>query len=570
MDMMNKKAQKQKNQPVQNGSKAARKGLVMVALGGIGEIGGNCYAYGFNDQWIIVDYGIAFPNQPLLGIDVELPDPSFFDNKTKNILAIIVTHAHEDHIGGISHLWDRFQCPVYATKFAKTFLEHKLRESDFQHQVPVHELHDDQELHLDVFGITAVAVSHSIPEARLLAINTPQGLIVHSGDWNGDDAPILNETNYDKLDSLAEQGVLAVVGDSTNVMTTTADEDMLTEVLVAENLDKAVASCKGRIIVTCFASNVARMMSIAAAGRNNGRQIALVGRSMWRMNTVAREVGYFDGVTKFKSASDLTNTPDRECLYIVTGSQGEPRAALTRIAQGSHPELRLKPKDTILYSSREIPGNEKSISSVHNNLALMGVRVVNADQAGIHASGHATRPQVARFLKRLKPQILVPVHGEGRHLMSHIALAKECQIPKSVLLQNGEFLRFSAEGDAEIIGAFDAGKLSVDGNRYIRSDSPIIRERKRIAAEGVISIAIAVDEFGDLAAEPDMSVLGLLEEADERTYDVLYEALENACKIFESHGALNKQCEAVEKTMRQQARKLLGKRPWVQVLMVEV
>ncbi len=570
MEIMNKNTKKQKIQPFKNGGKASRKGLVMVALGGIGEIGGNCYAYGFNDQWIIVDYGIAFPNQPLLGIDVELPDPSFFDHKKKNILAIIVTHAHEDHIGGIAHLWDRFQCPVYATKFAKAFLEHKLRDSDFCHEVPIHDLHDDQKLNLDVFDITAIPVSHSIPEARLLAIDTPQGLIVHSGDWNGDSAPILNATNHDKLDELAGQGVLALVADSTNVMTTTAEEDMLTESHVAENLDQVMATCKGRIIVACFASNVARMMSIAEAGRNNGRQIALVGRSMWRMNTVAREVGYLEGFAKFKSASDLTNTPDRECLYIVTGSQGEPRAALTRMAQGSHPELRMKPKDTVLYSSREIPGNEKSIAEVQNNLALMGVRVVNATQAGIHASGHATRAQTASFLRRLKPQILIPVHGEGRHLMSHIALAKECQIPKSILLHNGECLRLTSEGDAEIIDAFDAGKLAIDGNRYIRSDSTIIRERKRIAADGVISIAIAVDEFGDLAAEPEMSFLGLLEETDEMTYDTLYEALEKACVVFESHGALNKQCESVEKTMRGQVRKLLGKRPWVQVLMVEV
>lgn len=567
---MKKNTKKQDNQTFKHSGKAVRKGLVMVALGGIGEIGGNCYAYGFNDQWIIVDYGIAFPNQPLLGIDVELPDPGFFDGKKKNILAIIVTHAHEDHIGGIAHLWHRFQCPVYATKFAGAFLMHKIRDNDVSHEIPIHELYDDQTLELDVFRITAIPVSHSIPEARLLAIDTPQGLLVHSGDWNGDTAPILNATDDDRLDALAGQGVLALIADSTNVMTTTAAEDMLTESKVAENLDLAMATCKGRIIVTCFASNVARMMSIAAAGRKNGRQIALVGRSMWRMNTVAREVGYFKDVTKFKTAGDLSNTPERECLYIVTGSQGEPRAALTRMARGNHPELRLKPKDTVLYSSRDIPGNEKSIAAVHNDLALMGVRVINAAQMGIHASGHASRVQTAGFLKRLKPQILIPVHGEGRHLVSHIDLAKECGIPKTILLHNGECVRFGSEGDAEIVDAFDAGKLAIDGNRYIRSDSTIIRERKRIAADGVMSIALAVDEFGDLATEPEMSILGLLEENDEVSYDILYQELEHACRIFDSHGALNKQCESLEKTMRQKAKKLLGKRPWVQVLLLEV
>ncbi|NQY83145.1 MAG: ribonuclease J [Alphaproteobacteria bacterium] len=413
-------------------------------------------------------------------------------------------------------------------------------------------------------------MSHSIPEARLLAIETPQGLIVHSGDWNGDHNPILNKTNFDKLDALAEQGVLALVADSTNVMTTTSEADMPTESAVADNLKTVIAACRGRVVVTCFASNVARLQSVARAGLNSGRQVALVGRSMWRMNAVAREVGYLDGLPKFKTAGALVNTPDRECLCIVTGSQGEPRAALTRMAQSAHPELRLKPKDTVIYSSREIPGNGKSISAVHNELALMGVAVINADQAGIHASGHANRQQASDFLKRLKPKILIPVHGEGRHLVSHIALAKECQVPQCLLVQNGECVQFSSAGDAEIADAFDAGKLAMDGNRYIRSDSRIIVERRKIAFDGVLSIALAVDELGDLVSEPELSALGLLEEEDEIGYDQLYDALEKACRVFQGHGPLNKHCESVEKAMRQQAHKLLGKRPWVQVLIVEV
>lgn len=569
---MQKKNGKMKNKhknPTRH-SKAAGKGLVMIALGGIGEIGGNCYAYGYNDQWIIVDYGIAFPDTHIFGTEVELPDPSFFQARQKNILAIVVTHAHEDHIGGIPYLWDRFRCPVYATKFARTFLEYKLRESDFADDLPLHELRDDEELTLDVFTIRAIAMSHSIPEARLLAIETPQGLIVHSGDWNDDTQPILEKMNTQALDELNERGVLALVADSTNVMTLSSAEDNPTETSVAENLRKAVASCKGRVIVTCFASNVARLQSAAHAGLANGRQVALVGRSMWRMNAVAREVGYLDGLPKFKEASDLINIPERETMLIVTGSQGEPRAALTRMAQGSHPEIRLKPKDTVLYSSREIPGNEKSISSVHNALSLLGVKVINADQAGIHASGHANRQQMAEFIKRLRPQILIPVHGEARHLVQHIALAKECGVAECLLLQNGECVRFDSKNKAEVIDHVETGKLALDGNRFVHLESPVFAERRKIAREGVLCIAVAVDEYGDLIAEPEMTALGLLENDDEKTYDLLYEALLNACHVFSGHGPLNKHCESVEKTLRQQARKILGKRPWVQVLMLEV
>ena len=550
--------------------KEVGKGLVMLALGGIGEIGGNCYAYGFNDQWIIVDCGIAFPENDAYGIEVELPDIGFIEAKKDKVLALIVTHAHEDHLGGISALWQRMGCPVYATPFAASFLKYKLQESDFGREVPIYALKDDAPLDLGVFQVMAIPMAHSIPESRLLSITSPVGQIVHTGDWCGDREPLFEGCDPARLQALAEQGVLALVADSTNVFSDYSENPRLTEKQVAENLERVIAECSGRVVVTCFASNIARMVSIARAGLKNGRQISLIGRSMWRMHSVARELGYLDGIPAFKSADQLASTPDRECLYIVTGSQGEPRAALTRMAYGHHPELRLKPKDTVVYSSREIPGNERSIFGVYNRLALLGVRVITPNEAGIHASGHASGDEMAELIRTLKPQTLVPVHGEGRHLVRHAELAKTCGVPQTLVLENGECVRFDSDGRAEVVAAVDVGKLVLDGNRFLRQDGGVMRERRKIARDGVVQIAVAVNGDGNLVGEPELLTLGLLEEDDDNGYDRLYDALARAMPMFRSHAPLNKRCERVEKTMRQQVRKLIGKKPWVQVLMVEV
>ena len=574
--MSNKKKQYQEisRRPVEvtlsNSSKAARKGLVFTPIGGVGEIGGNCYAYGYQDQWIVVDYGIAFPDHVLFGAEVELPDLSFFADKRDKILAIIVTHAHEDHIGGLAYLWSELNAPVYATDFAGSFLRYKLKDSLDDVAVPIHLLRDHDEYTFGPFTLRALPMSHSIPEARLLAMRTPQGLIVHTGDWSGDSVAQAEENKM--FEALAAEQVDYMIGDSTNVLSQNSTHDRMTEDKVKQNLQTAIAACQGRVIVTCFASNVTRMESIAHAALDSGRQIALVGRSMWRINHVAREVGYFETLPAFKTAKDLENTAHKQCLYIVTGSQAEPRAALTRMAAGTHPELRLKPDDTVLYSSREIPGNEKDIAQVHNQLALMGIKVIPADPAGIHASGHASQELTARLIRIIKPKVVIPVHGEGRHLVAHADLAKQCGAQQALLVNNGDIVQFH-QGRAQIIDQVRSGKWAMDGHRLIASNSTIMKERKRIASQGSISIAIAVDEHGQIVGEPNLSCVGLLEEQDEQGYDALYDTLDEACKVFRStspQAKLNKHCEAVEKAMRHGAKRIFGKRPWVQVILLEV
>ncbi len=487
--------------------------LYFLPLGGSDEIGMNLYLYGVDGKWLMVDLGIAFGDESTPGIEVVMPDPAFIEERSADLVGIVLTHAHEDHFGAVQYLWPRFRCPVYATPFAAALLRLKLQESDFADEVEIVEVPLSGTVTAGPFDIELVTVTHSIPEPNALVIRSRFGVVVHSGDWKLDPDPLLGTpADEERFRKIGEEGVLALVCDSTNVLeagTTGSESD------VREALTKLMAGLEGRIAVACFATNVARLQSIAEAAHANGRHCALVGRSLWRVHTAATETGYLSPPEPFITENDAGFLPEDKIVLICTGSQGEPRAALTRIAQGDHPNIVLTSGDTVIFSSREIPGNEKAINRVRNRLIGQAVAVVTPDDAEagapIHVSGHPARDDLLAMYQWLQPKIAIPVHGETRHLLAHARLAESCQVPQVLVPEDGALIRL-APGRAEIEGRIAAGRLALDGDRLIGlQDSDTIRHRHRMAYNGAAMATVLVNKHGKIAADPQVTLLGLEE-----------------------------------------------------------
>jgi ribonuclease J len=546
------------------------KELVFLPLGGVGEIGMNLGLYGYGDKWLMVDLGITFGDETTPGIEVFMPDPTFIVERRKDLVGIVLTHGHEDHLGAVAHLWPQLRCPVYATPFSTSLLKGKLHEAGLQNEVLIHRVDVGDTVQIGPFSVEWVRQTHSIPEPNSLAITTPLGTVLHTGDWKFDPKPMVGmAADTDRLEALGDQGVLAVVGDSTNVFNkgTTGSEAS-----VRESLIELFGKYKKRIAVACFATNVARVESIAVAAAAHGRHVALAGRSLWKIDKAARENGYLKGIAPFLDEHDAAHLSEDKVLYICTGSQGEPRAALARIASDNHPHVVLRRGDVAIFSSRVIPGNEKDIYKLQNQFVRAGVEVVTEKDHFVHVSGHPGREDMTRLYSLVRPTIAVPVHGELRHLLEHADLARLCQVPKQMVIGNGDMLKL-APGEPEIIGQVQTGRLAIDGTRLVQADSMVLRDRNRMMYNGSAVITVVLDRTGKLLGEPQVSAVGLLDsehETDE--HEAVVEAVREAVAELPASARRDDEItrEAVRVAVRRHLKKSHGKKPLTDVHLVRV
>lgn len=503
--------------------------FLFLPLGGTGEIGMNLNLYGYGkpeeEEWIIVDYGITFGDDTTPGIDVILPDPTFIEQRRDKLLGMVLTHAHEDHIGALAYMWDRVQCPIYATPFTATLARGKLKEAGFGHLTDiVREIPIGGRFNLGPFDIEFVTFTHSILEPNALAIRTDQGTVIHTGDWKLDDGPVIGRTtDVDRLTAIGKEGVLALVCDSTNVFTTgkTGSEEDLESSLS----DLIAQHPTGKICVTCFASNLARLHTIAVAAKENGRQIVVAGRSFAKMMDAAHANGYMLDTPDFLEESQAPQIPDDELLIICTGSQGEPRAALARIASGNHKNISLGDGDTVIFSSRTIPGNERSIFRVQNELARKGCKIITSHDHFVHVSGHPAQDELRELFRRVHPDIAIPVHGEFRHLQAHAALAEECGVEKTFVIENGNMIKLDKDSPC-IIDDVPTGRLAWEGKRAVPLTSEVVQTRKRALFNGSCVASVVVDKDGMILSDPIVTTEGLLDpEADDDLWDQLFEII---------------------------------------------
>ena len=469
--------------------------LVFLPLGGSNEIGMNFNLYGYGPpdarKWIVVDVGVTFGDLTTPGVEVIMPDPTFIEERADDILGVVLTHAHEDHIGAMGYLWPRLKAPIFATPFTAFLLREKLRERGVLEDADITEVPLGGTIALGPFDVTLITLTHSIPEPNGLAIKTPLGTILHTGDWKIDPDPLLGGvTDQGAIRKLGDEGILAMVCDSTNVF---VDGSAGSESEVRVAITKLIGSLKGKIAAACFASNVARMDTIIRAAQVNDRRVCLVGRSMHRMAAAARHVGLFEGVQEFVDEGEAGYFPDDNILYLCTGSQGEARAALSRIARGEHRHVNLGKGDHAIFSSRVIPGNEVAIRTLQNSLADRGVRLyTDRDHPGIHVSGHPCRDELKEMYQWARPHIAVPTHGERRHLLEHLAFAKDMQVPEAIAPRNGDMVRL-APGKPEIIDQVPAGRLYLDGNMLVAENGEALRERRHAAHNGVLMVSVVLD-----------------------------------------------------------------------------
>ncbi|MBU6299694.1 MAG: ribonuclease J [Alphaproteobacteria bacterium] len=543
--------------------------LVLLPLGGAGEIGMNFNAYGFgppdNRKWIVVDCGVLFGRESATpGVDVIMPDISYLAEQRADVLGIVATHAHEDHIGAIHYLWPMLRCPVYATPFTARLIAGKLEEANLTGKVRLNAVPLHGKLRLGPFGIEFVSITHSIPEPNALAIRTPLGLVVHTGDWKIDPEPLVGETtDANALQKLGDEGVLATVCDSTNALV--AGESG-SEATVRDALSKLIGTLTGRVAVTAFASNIARLDSIARAACANGREIVLVGRAMHKLVAAARDSGYLADFPRVLDEEEAAQLPPRHVLYLCTGSQGEMRAALTRIAADENPNVKLGPGDTVIFSSRIIPGNELAIYALHNKLASIGVEILSADDHFVHVSGHPARDELAQMYRWTRPQIAVPVHGELRHMTAHARLARSLQVPQAVNVENGQMLRL-APGRAQVIDETPAGRIHLDGRVLVSEGVGLTRVRRSLSFAGMIAITLVLDGKGRVAADPAI----VLEGIPEPVHEAVRTAVEGAVKRYDSRRDDEERLrETVRRTARAAADGAWGKKPVTRVEVVWV
>jgi ribonuclease J len=541
--------------------------LVLLPLGGAGEIGMNFNAYGYGPEgarkWIVVDCGVLFGREETTpGVDVMMPDITYLAERREDVLGIVATHAHEDHIGAIHYLWPTLRCPVYATPFTARLIEGKLEEAGLKERVRVKVVPLHGNLKLGPFEIDFVSITHSIPEPNALAIRTPLGVVVHTGDWKIDPEPMVGETtDTNALQRLGEEGVLALVCDSTNALV--AGESG-SESTVRKALTDLIGTLKGRVAVTAFASNIARLDSIAKAAHAHGRQIALVGRAMKKLVEAARATGYLADFPPVLDEEEAADLPPHRVLYLCTGSQGETRAALTRIASGEHHSVNLGPGDTVIFSSRIIPGNELAIFALHNKLAGLGVEVLSAEDHFVHVSGHPARDELAQMYRWVRPKIAVPVHGELRHMSAHARLARSLQVPQAVTIENGHMLRL-APGKAQVIDETPSGRVHLDGQVLVSEGAGLSRMRRSLSYAGVIAITLVLDAKGRVAADPAFVMEGI----PEPVHAAVREAVELTIRKHK-HGDEKELKETVRRAARGAADDAWGKKPVTRVELVWV
>ena len=559
--------------PVQSGSLPEYRetnALYFVPLGGAGEIGMNLNLYGYGGEWLILDCGVTFGDDSQPGLEVVMPDPGFIVERRDQLLGIVATHAHEDHIGAIPYLWNQLRCPVWATPFTASLLRAKLAETGFADQVKINVVPISGRFTIGSFDLELITLTHSIPEPNAVALRTPVGTVLHTGDWKFDPDPLIGPTADEAaLRKLGDEGVLALIGDSTNALrpgTSGSEADL------RRSLIDLIGCYDARVAVACFASNVARLETIARAAAIHGRDVALVGRSLWRIDKAARENGYLADLPRFLTEDEVGYIPRDRVLLICTGSQGEPRSALSRIARDDHPHVVLETGDAVIFSSRIIPGNEKAINRLQNALVRLGVEIVTEEDHFVHVSGHPARDELVRMYQMVRPQIAIPVHGEARHLIAHAELAGKCQVPQPLVIQNGDMVRL-AGNRAAVVDEVPVGRLASDGKGLLPLDGTTLKDRRRVTFNGTAVATLVLDRQGRTMTPPKISLIGVVEPAAaEGAMPVLCSVLERA--IDELPAGPRRDDEAVRDAVRRTLRRVLnerfGKRPIVEIHLVRI
>ena len=549
--------------------------LIFCPLGGSGEIGMNMNLYGYgeknNHQWIIIDIGVGFVDDSIPGIDLMVPDPDFILQRKDDLLGILLTHAHEDHIGAIALLWPSLECPIYATPFTATLIKEKFREKKINIGSHLKIIELNGNVKIGPFDINYVTLTHSILEPNALQIKTPHGTLLHTGDWKCDTDPLIGKQMDEiKLKEIGKQGVLAMICDSTNIFT---EGRSGSEKDVRESMLTVFENIKKKIIVTTFASNVARMETVFKCAEKVGRHLSLVGRSMHRIYNTARECGYLQNIKPPLDPRDAKKIPRDKIVYLCTGSQGEPLGAMNRIVNQEHPDVYLDEGDTVIFSSRIIPGNEKKLFKIHNQLVKNNINVISEENAFIHVSGHPGRDEMRDMYEWIKPKISIPVHGEHRHMKEHYDFATSLGVPQPMLIENGDMIRI-APGEPKIIDKVHNGKLYVDGNRVIDDQSRFLKDRKNIAHNGLMDVTLIISKKGNLDRNPIINIRGLPFN-DEELDECFYEMEDEILKTSKAYSLNNKKHEknlidALKSNLKKIIYSKTRKRPYTNITLIRV
>ncbi|MES3153197.1 ribonuclease J [Sphingomonas faeni] len=538
--------------------------LLFCGLGGSGEIGMNVNLYGCQGKWVMVDLGITFADPQYPGVDVILPDLSFIEDRIDDLLGIVITHGHEDHIGSLPYLAEDLGVPIYATPFTMGLIRGKLEEEGIANRVKLKMIPMGGNFQLGPFGFTFVEMSHSIPEANALLIDTPYGRVFHTGDWKLDKNPVIgNPTTPEGFMAIGDKGVDVLVCDSTNIFNTTASGS---ESTVRKGLFEEVSKAKGRVMITSFASNAARLHTFGEVAKETGRKLCVTGRSLDRIIKVARATGYLKDFPDTISPDEAMRLPKNKVLIIATGGQGEERAALARVANGQH-TITLEADDTVIFSSKQIPGNEVQIGRIQNTLAAKGIRMITERQAHVHVSGHPGQPELAQMYDWLRPDVLVPTHGEMRHMMEHARFGLEQGIPRAIVQSNGDIIRLAPKGPAKI-GNATVGRLVLDGDVILPADGATLSERRKLAINGQISVGVALGKDGRMVGQPQVRVQGVPVEEDRAAF--IADAVQAAADTVRGgKRESEKMREQIRLAVRKVAKRWTGKQPIVDVLLIE-
>jgi ribonuclease J len=548
--------------------------LLFVPLGGSGEIGLNFNLYHYKGKWIIVDFGAGFADDYLPGVDMIVPDISFIEKHKKDVLGIVLTHAHEDHLGAVQYLWDEIGCPVYTTRFTSSFLKAKLSEYGLSKKVPIVEIEQNGSFELGPFSIEYVQLAHSAPEMQAAIIRTDLGNVMHTGDWKFDHDPLVGKPADDKLlKKIGDEGILALVGDSTNVFNpgTSGSEGDLKKSMI-----KLISECDKLVVVTTFASNIARIDTIIRAAAEAGRKVVMAGRSLWRVTNAARETGYLENVEEFLDDRSFAKYPRNKILVLCTGCQGEPMAAATKMANGSHPTIKLVPGDNIIFSSKIIPGNDKRIYRQFNQLIKLGVNLFTEKSHFVHVSGHPSRDELKKMYELIRPKLAIPVHGEIVHIHEHAKMAKKWGVKQAICVENGDVIRL-APGKPEKIAVVPSGYLAVDGNYLLPTNSPVMKARRKLQHDGAVIVTLIMGHTSNtLRTDPILATPGSLDAKED--HDLIME-LTNEIRfvIDEKAGDVKKIKIKIEKTsnealisqvksiVRRVIKREVGKEPLIEV-----
>jgi len=542
--------------------------LLFVPLGGSNEIGMNLNLYSYKGKWLMIDLGIGFADAYLPGVEIILPDIEFITQHKKDLLGLVLTHAHEDHLGAVPYLWDELQCPVFATPFTHAVLKAKLADEGITSKIPVTEVHPGQKIQLAPFEFEMIPLTHSIPEMQAVALRTDKGVVMHTGDWKLDPDPLVGPvTDEATLKKYGDEGVLAMVCDSTNVF---VDGESGSEAGVRDSLAEIITGCKNRVVVTTFASNIARLESIIRAGQKAGRHIAIAGRSLRRITTAAKESGYLQDAAPFLSEREVNDVAKSDILLICTGCQGEPMAALSKISRGEHPSIRLTPGDTVIFSSRKIPGNESRVAHIYNALTQRGMEIITSKRHHVHVSGHPARGELTRMYQLVRPKIAIPTHGEPRHIHEHAKLARSLQVPETVEAKNGSVILL-AEGRALEVGTVPSGYVAVDGNSLIPITSSIIKTRRKIRDDGCTIVFVVLSKDNELLSPPRICAPGCMDANDDKDLLIaLREEITAALERAKPKDTVDRLSESIRTAMRQFFRAELGKKPVIEVHVVKL